>query len=237
MIVLGMHMLKLFPGWFVPTLPRALSDRIQRYASAETKGGALTLGASTFFLPCGFTQALQLYVLIKGSAVVGALTMFAFSIGTLPALLSLSAVSSFAKGALQKHFIRVAGVVVIVLGVWNIQYGLVLLGMSGEAAAQEVSKPKQIVTMTINGYDYRPNRFTVQQGVPVEWRIDASKSAGCGRILLAPRLRIRKFLNPYEENVITFMPEQAGEFQFNCGMGMMTRDSKFIVLPSDKLQL
>ena len=237
MIVLGLHMLRLFPAVFVPTLPRSVSDRIHRYASSESKGSALALGASTFFLPCGFTQALQLYVLVKGSAVVGALTMLTFSIATLPALLSLSAVSSFAKGKMQKHFLRVAGALVIVLGAINIQYGLVLIGMSGEAAAQEATPPKQIVTMTINGYDYRPNRFTVQQGVPVEWHIDAGRSAGCGLILLAPRLGIRKFLNPHGENIITFTPEQAGEFQFNCGMGMMTRDSKFIVVPNARIGL
>lgn len=73
--------------------------------------------------------------------------------------------------------------------------------------------------------------------MPVEWHIDASRSVGCGLILLAPRLGIRKFLNPHGENVITFTPEQAGEFQFNCGMGMMTRDSKFIVLSNDKIGL
>jgi uncharacterized protein len=237
MIVLGLHMLRLFPANFVPTLPRSFSEGIHRYASSKTKRGALALGASTFFLPCGFTQALQLYVLVKGSAVIGALTMLTFSIATLPALLSLSAVSSFAKGRMQKHFLRVAGAAVIVLGAINIQYGLTLIGMSAAAAAQEATPPKQIVTMTINGYDYRPNRFTVQQGVPVEWHIDASRSVGCGLILLAPRLGIRKFLNPHGENVITFTPEQAGEFQFNCGMGMMTRDSKFIVVPNDRIGL
>ena len=81
------------------------------------------LGAATFFLPCGFTQALQLYVLAKASVAAGALTMLAFSLGTLPALLSLSAVSSFARGAFQRHFLKVAGVAVIVLGLMNIQYG------------------------------------------------------------------------------------------------------------------
>ncbi len=237
MIVLGLQMLRLFKTAFLPALPRSFSDRMHRYASSETKGGALALGASTFFLPCGFTQALQLYVLVKGSAVVGALTMLTFAVATLPALLSLSAISSFARGTMQKHFLRVAGAVVMVLGALNIQYGLVLIGMSGQAAAQEAAPPKQIVTMTINGYDYRPNRFTVQQGVPVEWHIDATRAAGCGLILLAPRLGVRKFLTPYGENVITFTPAQAGEFQFNCGMGMMTSGSRFIVVPNDKTGL
>ena len=240
MIVLGLHMLKLFPGAtrFLPTLPRSFADRIRRFATRETKGGAFLLGASTFFLPCGFTQALQLYVLVKGSFVVGALTMLAFALGTLPALLSLSVVSSFAKGGFQKHFARVAGAAVIVLGVMNIQYALVLISLTRPTAAQEAPVgEKQIVTMNIVGYDYLPNRFTVRQGVPVEWRIDARQAAGCGRILLAPRLGVRKFLSSSEETVITFTPEQAGEFAFNCGMGMMTPGSKFTVVPNDKIRL
>ena len=97
MILLGLQMLRLFPALtrLVPTMPKALSHRIHDFAERETKGGAFVLGAATFFLPCGFTQALQLYVLAKASFVVGALTMLAFSVGTLPALLSLSAMSSF----------------------------------------------------------------------------------------------------------------------------------------------
>ena len=54
--------------------------------------------------------------------------MLAFALGTLPALLSLSALSSFAKGAFQRHFLKFAGAAVILLGFMNIQYGLVLTG-------------------------------------------------------------------------------------------------------------
>jgi len=57
----------------------------------------------------GSTQALQLYVLAKASFVTGALTMLAFSVGTLPALLSLSAMSSFATGGFQRRFLTFAG--------------------------------------------------------------------------------------------------------------------------------
>src|SRR5947207_6844915 len=105
MILLGLQMLRLFPGLtrFMPTMPKALSHRIHDLAERETKESAFVLGAATFFLPCGFTQALQLYVLSKGSFTIGALTMLAFSVGTLPALLSLSAVSSFATGAFQQR--------------------------------------------------------------------------------------------------------------------------------------
>ena len=130
MILLGLQMLRLFPELtrLMPTMPKALSHRIHDFAERETKGSAFALGGATFFLPCGFTQALQLYVLAKASFVTGALTMLAFSVGTLPALLSLSAISSFATGAFQQRFLKLAGAAVIVLGVVNIQYGLVLAG-------------------------------------------------------------------------------------------------------------
>jgi sulfite exporter TauE/SafE/copper chaperone CopZ len=240
MIVLGLRMLRLLPsaGKFFPALSKSLAHRIHDFGARNVRGGAFLLGALTFFLPCGFTQALQLYALTKGSALAGALTMLAFALGTLPALLSLSALSSFAVGGVQKHFLRFAGAAVIVLGVFNIQYGLVLVesssapvvrSESGEPA--QVAAGRQIVDMRIDGLEYFPNRFVVRQGIPVEWRIDARNAAGCGRILLAPRLGIRTFLAATGTTVIGFTPERAGDFAFNCGMGMMTPGSKFTVLP------
>ena len=130
MILLGLQMLRLLPSLtrFLPTMPKSFSHAIHDLAERDANGGAFVLGAATFFLPCGFTQALQLYVLAKGSFTVGALTMLAFALGTLPALLSLSAMSSFATGNFQRHFLKFAGAAVIVLGLANIQYGLVLTG-------------------------------------------------------------------------------------------------------------
>jgi plastocyanin domain-containing protein len=91
---------------------------------------------------------------------------------------------------------------------------------------------KQVVVMRIDGFSYLPNRFTVMQGVPVEWRIDASEAAACGRILLAPGLGIRRLLSDRSTTMISFIPQQVGEFGFNCGMGMMTPGSKFTVVPN-----
>jgi uncharacterized protein len=248
MILLGLQMLRLLPSLtrFLPTMPKSFGHFIHDLAERDANGGAFALGAATFFLPCGFTQALQLYVLAKGSFTVGALTMLAFALGTLPALLSLSAMSSFATGGLQKHFLKIAGAAVIVLGVANIQYGLVLTGSSMNAEPVEmggtpaevapspvaVTDGKQVVVMRIDGFDYVPNRFTVRQGVPVEWRIDASEAAACGRFLLAPGLGIQKLLSDRSTTMISFIPKEAGEFGFNCGMGMMTPGSKFTVVPN-----
>jgi len=247
MIVLGLQMLKLFP-WLKqlqPKMPKFLAHKIHDLSEKEVKGGAFVLGASTFFFPCGFTQALQLYVLAKGSFTTGALTMLAFSLGTLPALVSLSALSSFARGSFQRYFLKFAGVAVVMLGFFNIQSGLTLSAVSTGAStptfseAKQASPPseqpvpivdgKQIVNMKVVGYTYEPHQFAVVAGLPVEWRIDARRAAGCGRILIAPRAGVRKFLSSTDTTVITFTPQQAGDIGFNCGMGMMTRGSKFIV--------
>src|SRR5262249_39910639 len=91
---------------------------------------------------------------------------------------------------------------------------------------------KQIVTMRIVDFSYIPNVFEVREGIPVEWRIDASEAVGCGLGLLAPRIGIRQLLSSKSTSVITFTPRQVGEYQFNCGMGMMTPGSKFIVVPA-----
>ena len=105
---------------------------------------------------------------------------------------------------------------------------------TGETAkAQEAAADdKQIVVMRIDGFSYIPNQFTVKQGIPVEWRIDASEAAACGRFLLAPGLGIRKVLSDRSTTMISFIPQQPGEFGFNCGMGMMTPGSKFTVVPN-----
>jgi sulfite exporter TauE/SafE len=255
MILLGLQMLRLLPSLtqFLPTMAKSFGHFIHDLAERDTNGGAFVLGAATFFLPCGFTQALQLYVLAKGSFTVGALSMLAFSLGTLPALLSLSAMSSFATGSVQRHFLKFAGVAVVALGIANIQYGLVLTGSDLSPAPQNLAvtapptapahetapaagsttEDKQVVVMRIEDLDYIPHQFTVKQGIPVEWRIDASEAAACGRFLIAPGLGIRRILSDRSTTTISFVPRQVGEFRFNCGMGMMTPGSKFIVVPND----
>ena len=90
----------------------------------------LILGFATFFLPCGFTQSMQVSALSSGSFVSGMLIMFAFALGTLPMLLLLSFGSaSFAHGKHAPLFFKSAGVVVIGLGLFSLLAGLAGLGI------------------------------------------------------------------------------------------------------------
>jgi uncharacterized protein len=243
MLGIGLQMLGLLPPLTqLLRLPKSTLHRVHDLVANRSSGSAFVLGAATFFLPCGFTLALQLYVLAQGNALTGALTMLVFALGTLPALASLSALSSFVRGRMQGWFLKLAGAAVVVLGFLNIQYGLVQAGsghapeipfaiaQSGAVTESNPARQVQIVTMTISGLEYRPNRFTVKAGLPVEWRIDARDAEGCGRILVARGIGLSKFLAADKIETITFTPQKTGVIAFNCSMGMMTPNSGFTVV-------
>lgn len=252
MLILGFQLLHLFPWMkrFQPRMPKFIAHRIHNLADNNKKSTPFVLGALTFFLPCGFTQALQLYVLSQGDIVKGALIMLAFSLGTLPALLSLSAISSFAKGTFHRYFLKFAGVLVVILGVFNVNNGLVLTGTnfpffnkgtngSAQAAVDpnvELVNGVQIVNMRVNGLNYSPYKFKVVQGVPVEWRIDGRAAQGCARVIVAPRLGITQYLSPEGITPVRFTPGATGEFPFSCSMGMTTPGAAFVVVENNGVQ-
>lgn len=90
----------------------------------------LLVGFGTFFLPCGFTQSMQVVALSSGSFIGGSLIMLAFALGTLPVLLLLSfGSSSFANSKYANLFFKSAGIVVIGLGLFAFLGGLVALGI------------------------------------------------------------------------------------------------------------
>jgi sulfite exporter TauE/SafE/copper chaperone CopZ len=226
MVVLGMQLLNIFPflKYLTPKMPKFLAHKIYDASTNKTsKSAPFLFGALTFFLPCGFTQALQLYVLGTGSFVTGAATMFFFSLGTLPALVSLGAVSSFAKGTFQRYFVKVSAIVVILLGVISIKSGLVLTVLASPGigtVVATVNDQSQIIEMKVMGLDYFPKAFTIKRGVPVEWKIDGRQAQGCAGVLAVPSLGITRRLSISDVTVIRFTPEKTGSIKFSCGMGM-----------------
>lgn len=230
MLLLAVDMLQLFPGknW-VPRMPKKISQWMYRLAENRKPWVPLALGALTFFVPCGFTQAMQLYALTTGNFWDGALTMGVFALGTLPALLGVGALASSLKGKWMRRFTQFAGAFVLVLGITNANNGLNLLGINlgqalastgGDVTIAEQTAGKQVVNMAVDGIEYQPNQFKVKAGVPVEWHIDGSRASGCTSIMTIPSLRLTKPLAANTDNVITFTPEEPGTIRFTCGMGM-----------------
>lgn len=127
MILLGLNLTGVFKR--APfSLPPALFSFFRNME--HQRFAPLLLGIGTFFLPCGFTQSMQVLALSSGSFMSGSLTMLAFVLGTLPMLLLLSfGAASFAQSRHAPVFFKTAGVVVIGLGVFAFLAGLAGLGL------------------------------------------------------------------------------------------------------------
>jgi len=127
MLLLGLNLVGVFKKHKV-TLP---SNIFNFFRKIEHKTFTpLVIGFGTFFLPCGFTQSMQVVAFSSGSFMSGFLIMFAFALGTLPMLAFLSFGSaSFAHGKHAPLFFKSAGVVVIGLGIFALLSGLAGLGI------------------------------------------------------------------------------------------------------------
>ncbi len=132
LLLLGINLLDIFP-WakkLQPTMPAFIGKRVHGLKNVNHTLTPLLVGVATFFLPCGFTQSMQIYALTTGSFLTGALTMFTFALGTLPvlALLSFSSLG-IRKYAQSGVFFKSAGLVVIFFGLFNLINSLVGAGI------------------------------------------------------------------------------------------------------------
>ena len=132
MLILGINLLDVFP-WakkLQPGMPRFLSKHALGASKLNHTLTPLLVGIVTFFLPCGFTQSMQIYTLSTGSFMKGGLTMLSFALGTLPVL----ALISFSSFSIQKSskagiFFKSAGLIVIMFAIFNLLNSLVVIGV------------------------------------------------------------------------------------------------------------
>ncbi len=235
MLLLGGQLIDVFPilKRISFTLPKSLSRMfgIQGKSQGEySNKNSAVLGGMTFFLPCGFTQAMQLFAMSTGSPLTGALTMGVFALGTAPGLLGVGGLTSVVKGGVARLFFKTAGVVVIMLALFNVGNGLNLLGVSPTAASvgnvvqdQNVKLVNgvQEVRMTQDSSGYKPDKFTIKKGIPVKWIVTSESVYTCASSIISQQLGIRKGL-ALGENIFEFTPSQAGTIRFSCSMGMYT---------------
>jgi sulfite exporter TauE/SafE/copper chaperone CopZ len=118
MAFLGVKLTGVFPklaGASI-TLPAALTRGLHTDQGTYRDTTALVLGAASFFLPCGFTQAMQVYAFSTGNPAKAALIMGLFAVGTTPGLMGVGALASLAKGPTASRVFRFVGVAVLGFG-------------------------------------------------------------------------------------------------------------------------
>ena len=256
MVFMGLNLSGLFPALarFTPHLPKALGRKIIK--EKKRSNSPLYVGLLNGLMPCGPLQAMQLYALSTGSALGGALSMLLFSLGTVPLMFLLGALSSILSRKFTKHMVTVGAVLVVVMGISMFQNGLALSGMGSSAGvaqsepasieekAETTQKPAagadetpaqvagaqenvQEITSELTGYGYPA--ITVKAGIPVKWTIKAPKGSlnGCNYALVIPEYRVEKTLKE-GDNVIEFTPARTGTFTYSCWMGMIRSTIKVV---------
>lgn len=132
MLILGINLLDVFhfAKKLQPSMPRFISRHAYGIARFDHAVVPFFVGVSTFFLPCGFTQSMQIFTLTSGSFLSGGMIMLSFALGTLPALSMLS----FSSLAIEKSkksgvFFKTAGLIVIMFAIFNLINSLVVAGV------------------------------------------------------------------------------------------------------------
>ena len=132
MLIMGINLLDIFHSTkkLQLSMPKFISKRAFSISKLNHRVTPLLVGIATFFLPCGFTQSMQIYTLSTGNFMSGALTMFSFALGTLP-ILALVSFSSFSIKDSKKSgiFFKSAGLIVILFAILNIINSLVVIGL------------------------------------------------------------------------------------------------------------
>ncbi|MDS0525728.1 sulfite exporter TauE/SafE family protein [Clostridium sp. SHJSY1] len=197
------------------------------------------VGMLNGLMPCGPLQTMQLYALGTGSALTGALSMFLFSLGTVPLMLAFGAISGFLSKGYTKQLLKFSGFLVIVLGFIMGNRGLALAGVgvpsvntikqslseSGQNQSNSnigkatVENNVQVIKMTADSNGYTPNAFYVKKGTPVKFIITGSQLNSCNNSIVIPSLNIEKALKS-GENIIEFTPGDK-DINFSCWMGMI----------------
>lgn len=112
---------------------------------------------------------------------------------------------------------------VVVLGgiaaiVW-VNWYFFFAGRSSTEAAVGASGVQEVTINVAGGYD--PSSVRVRRGVPVRLVFDRRETSGCSEEVVLPDFGIRKFLPAFRKTPVEFTPEQAGTYDFTCGMSML----------------
>jgi uncharacterized protein len=106
-----------------------LEGAMSRALQQSGHGGVMLLGALNGLLPCGLVYSALLVTATTGGPLPGALGMVVFGLGTLPALLIVGMGAGALSPRVRQTLGRVAGVVIVLVGIQLILRGLAALGV------------------------------------------------------------------------------------------------------------
>ncbi len=247
MFFLGIKILEIFPRFNNGLVAPKFISKYLGYNFQKSKEyshlNSFILGGLTFFLPCGFTQAMQVLAISTGSFWQGSLIMGAFSLGTLPGLLGIGWLTSwFSKNNL---FFKFTGILVILLSLVNISNGLNISGIKSWASSvgnslsqlfyketperiDTFSDPNTLVLEAVYDPDdyykpIKPDYFEVFVNQPVRIEIYAKGDGqGCMGSVMIPRLVNKpQYFIKNKKVILEFKAKSRGEYLVTCAMGVI----------------
>jgi len=196
---------------------------------------AFIVGLLNGLMPCGPLQAMQVYALSTGSFIKGALSMFLFSLGTVPLMILVGIFYNIVKGKGKIIVNKVASVLILILSIVMLNRGLITLGIDisklfnnyGNYTSAKIEGDYQVVEFDLEYNDYED--IIVQKGIPVKMIIHVDKKylTGCNS-----ELELRDFDKKVKlevgDNVIEFTPNQEGIYTYTCWMNMIKNNIKVV---------
>lgn len=212
-------------------MPKIFATKINEQKKSNRP---LYVGLLNGLMPCGPLQAMQLYALSTGDPFKGAMSMMIFSLGTVPLMFGLGALSTILTKKFTHRMMTVSAGLVVILGIFMFSNGIALSGFSvpftstaltksgssANVATAEIKDGVQVVKTTLSSGRYEP--INVQAGIPVKWTIRAAPDTinGCNNRIIIPEYNIEKKLEP-GDNIIEFTAKESGTIPFSCWMGMI----------------
>ena len=230
MVAMGLTLMGILrPGVLSKLLPKKAVRKVASATATLRQRGPFLLGLVNGLMPCGPLQAMQVYAVATGSAAVGALSLFAFCLGTVPLMFVAGSVIAALKARWRRGLMRIGGAMLVVFGLVAAGNGATLLGVNVSLPAQHGSDEVvaatdadgiQRATVEVDYGAYQDVRL--KAGVPAEltFHVPEGKLIGCNSSLAIPAFGIQADLAT-GDTVVSFTPDQTGAYPYACWMGMI----------------
>ncbi len=115
----------------------------------------------------------------------------------------------------QEIIVLVGGVALVGFVVW-----FFFLSEGERVEARADAGGVQRVRITVKG-GYTPDVVVVKRGVPLELEFYRDEASACTEEVVLNDFNLARRLPAFKATTVRLTPERAGEFTFNCGMGMV----------------
>lgn len=211
-----------------------LSFKIKNNLQRKTNN-SFVIGLLNGLMPCGPLQAMEVYALSTRSVLRGALSMFFFSLGTIPLMLSIGIFYNLLKGKGKIIINKIASVLIFILSLVMLNRGLLALGIDvsksfknyEEFTKSTIKEEYQELKFNLDYNNYED--IIVQKDIPVKMiiHVDEKYLTGCNSEIVLKDFNIKKKLE-VGDNVIEFTPTKVGTYTYTCYMNMIKNNIKVI---------